>query len=103
MQVETIENGFLVIPDTNFESDYLAKTFVNNKERKVVVRSGLSVADVMSIKVTTNEAFVVSQDGVIKSLCIALEGLYNHTKNDHCITGLNCAAIEALRKAGNEI
>lgn len=38
------------------------------------------------------------KDAAIKELVEALEGLYNHTKNNHCVHGLNVRAQEALAK-----
>ena len=47
-----IENGFSVIPETEFEQDYLRSIFLLKKNRRVVVKSGLEISDVVAVNVT---------------------------------------------------
>lgn len=46
----------------------------------------------------TDKVVIDRQDKIIKSLYEALCGLYNHTKNNHVIHGLNCAAQSILER-----
>ena len=53
MKVLCIENGISIIPETEFETQYLSKVFVNSMNRKVVVKSGTSLGDIICLDVTT--------------------------------------------------
>jgi len=53
MKVLCIENGISIIPETEFETQYLSKVFVNSMDRKVVVKSGTSLGDIICLDVTT--------------------------------------------------
>jgi len=55
MKVEVTDKGFLVVPETDFEKDYLVRTFVNCKERLVTIKYGLSLDDLISVKVVNDD------------------------------------------------
>jgi len=49
MKVQVINKGFTVIPETDFEIDYLRR-FLSRK-REVVLKSGSNIGDVLAINV----------------------------------------------------
>lgn len=52
MELAPIENGFQIIPETEFEKEYLSQLFINQKKRHVLVKSGTSLGDVVAVNVT---------------------------------------------------
>jgi len=55
MRIEPIENGVRIVPETEFETDYLASLFIGSKDREVIVKSGSSIADLISIDVRVKD------------------------------------------------
>jgi len=49
MKVEVINKGFTVIPETDFEVDYL-RGFLSRK-REVIIKSGLNISDIEAMNV----------------------------------------------------
>lgn len=52
MKIVPIDGGISIVPETDFETDYLANCFIGKNDRKVIAKSGMSVGDLMSIDVT---------------------------------------------------
>ena len=53
MHIEIEENGLLIVPDTKFETQYISRTFhVKDGEIQAFVKSGLTLADVIGLKIT---------------------------------------------------
>lgn len=55
MDVECImeqgRKGVSIIPETDFEIDFFRECFMNKNDRKVIIKSGSSLSDIMSIDV----------------------------------------------------
>jgi hypothetical protein len=45
--------GIRIIPETDFEVDFISVCFVGIEDRKVIVKSGMSIGDVQSLDVFT--------------------------------------------------
>lgn len=57
MKVSVIDSGVSIVPETDFETEYLKKLFIgNNIERKVVVKSGCSISDLVSVNITVEQS-----------------------------------------------
>ena len=55
MKAVPIENGISIVPETDFEAELLVKMFVGSGERSVVVKSGMSLSDIVSVDVKAKE------------------------------------------------
>ena len=63
MEIRQLKNGLSLVPETQFEADALAHMFVGNEQRKVIVKSGSSISDVMSVDilVSNEKTYITNQ------------------------------------------
>lgn len=48
---EKSRKGIMIIPETDFELEYLSHCFIGETERHVIVKSGSSISDLQSVNV----------------------------------------------------
>jgi len=59
MKVEIKDNLTLsIVPETEFEAEFLGKMFFATEDRKVIVKSGMSVVDLQSIDIKVTKKTV---------------------------------------------
>lgn len=51
MKLNIINDGVQVVPETEFEKQYLTNIFIG-EQRKVIVKSGAGVGDLISLNIT---------------------------------------------------
>ena len=67
MEIRQLKNGLSLVPETQFEADVLAHMFVGNEQRKVVVKSGSSISDIMSVDIlVSNEKTYITDQAKCK-------------------------------------
>lgn len=52
--IQKDSNSISIVPETDFEIEHLNNLFSGNEQRKVIVKSGSSLSDIMSIDVIVN-------------------------------------------------
>lgn len=50
MKIHIIENGVSLVPETDFEKEFLSQTFALRR-REVVLATGISAADVQELRI----------------------------------------------------
>jgi len=51
MKLELLNDGLLIVPETDFEKEYIETNFEKGKDLKAFVKCGLSPADLIGIKI----------------------------------------------------
>lgn len=52
MWVELLEDGLLIVTETNFEEQYIAKQM--DKDKDIFVKTGITLTDVIGLKIKFN-------------------------------------------------
>lgn len=58
------EDTISIVPETEFETEVLGRMFFANSDRKVVVKSGASMKDLMSVNIVVERTKVAVQNEV---------------------------------------